>query len=93
MPEETLFEDERRQTRAEVARYLRSVADKLDAGEAITFTAGDRTVSVEPSARPTFEVKVERETARGAETGELSVELELEWAEDETAEAGDLSIE
>ncbi len=93
MPEEILFEDERRQTRAEVARYFRSVADKLDADEAITFTAGDRTVTVEPPARPTFEVKVERETARGAETGELSVELELEWDEDETAEGGDLSIE
>ncbi len=93
MPEEVLFEEERRQARAEVASYLRSVADKLDAGEAITFTVGDRTVTVEPPERPTFEVKVERETERGAETGELSIELELEWREGEPAGDGDLAIE
>ena len=94
MPEEILFEDERRQSRAEVARYLRSVADKLDAGEPISFSAGGGSVTVEPPARPTFEVKVERETARGATSGELSVELELEWPEDGGDDArGDLSIE
>lgn len=93
MPEEILFEDERRQSRTEVARYLRSLADKLDAGESVTFSAGDRTVTVEPPARPTFEVKVEREAAAGAETGELSVELELEWVEGEQADVGDLAIE
>lgn len=94
MPEEVLFEDERRQSLAEVASYLRSVADKLEAGEAISFSAGERSVTVEPAARPTFEVKVERETARGASSGELSVELELEWPEDGGDGAGgDLSIE
>ncbi|MFB6354786.1 MAG: amphi-Trp domain-containing protein [Halobacteriales archaeon] len=93
MPEEVLFEDERRQTRAEIAGALRSVADKLDAGEPVTFAAGERTVTVEPPARPTFEVKVERETSQGAEVGELSVELEFEWDEDEAAADGALSIE
>ena len=93
MPEEVLFEDERRQSRAEVAAYLRTVADKLDGGGAITFTAGDRTVTVEPPERPTFEVKVERETARGADAGELSIELELEWREGDGGTGGDLAIE
>jgi amphi-Trp domain-containing protein len=93
MPEEILFEDERRQTRAEVASYLRSIADKLDDDGPITFTAGGESVSVEPPARPTFEVKVERETARGADSGELSIELELEWKEGAGSEGGDLSIE
>ncbi len=93
MPEEVLFEDERRQPRAEVAAYLRSVAEKLESGGPITFTSGDRTVTVEPPERPTFEVKVERETAAGAAEGELSVELELEWGEGEADGDGELAIE
>jgi amphi-Trp domain-containing protein len=97
MPEEVLFEDERRQERGEIADYLRAVADKLDAGEPITLAAGERSVTVEPPARPTFEVKVERETSRGGGPDELSIELELEWDEGvEGAEGGadgSLSIE
>ena len=87
MPEEVLFEAERRQDRAAIADYLRTVADRLDDGQPITLGAGDRSVTVEPSARPTFEVKVERETARGESAGELSVEFEIEW--DETDEGAD----
>lgn len=90
MPEEILFKDERRQTRAEMATYLRTVADKLDAGGPITFSAGEQSVSVEPPARPTFEVKVERET-NGSE--ELSVEFELEWDADGGDGDASLSIE
>lgn len=93
MPEETLFVDERRQTRDEIASYLRTVADKLEAGGAITLSAGEQSVTVEPPDRPTFEVKVERETTRGAEAGELSIELELEWDEGESSGGGDLTIE
>ena len=94
MPEEVLFTTERRQDRGEIASYLRSVADKLDAGEAVTFSAGEQTVTVEPPARPTFEVKVERETARGASTGELAIELEIEWDEaGGDGAGGSLSIE
>ena len=95
MPEDVLFADERRLDRADIADYLRSVADRLDNGEPVSFTAGERSVTVEPPARPTFEVKVERETASGAEVGELSVELELEWDEDGgdgPAEQGSLEI-
>lgn len=88
MPEEVLFEDERGQDRGEIAAYLRSIADKLDAGGAITIAAGDRSVTVDPPARPTFEVKVERETAAGAETGELAIELEIEWDEDGSGAQG-----
>lgn len=92
MPEEVLFEDERRLTREEIADYLRTVADKLDAADPITFAAGSN-VTVEPPSRPTFEVKVERETSAGAERGELSVEFELEWDEDGHDDGSGLSIE
>ena len=91
MPEEVLFEDERRQDRPEIAAYLRAVADKLDGGGPITLSAGEQSVTVDPPSRPTFEVKVERETSRGGGAGELSIELELEWDEDAEG-AGDASL-
>jgi len=95
MPEEVLFKSESRQSRAEIATYLRSVADKLESGEAITLSAGNESVTMEPPAQPTFEVKAEREGPTGS-PGELSIELELEWDEDGddgNGAGGELSIE
>jgi amphi-Trp domain-containing protein len=90
--EEVLFEHERRQSRTEVAAVLRDVADRLEAGEAVTLSAGGDSMTLEVPAEPTFEVKVERETNGSTE---LSVEFELEWKEGDAAEGGDegLSIE
>jgi amphi-Trp domain-containing protein len=94
MPEEVLFETERRQTRAEIADYLRTVADRLEAGEDLGLSAGDQSVTLAVPDRPTFEVKAERE---GYEPDtELSVEFELEWDEhggDDGGGGGDLTIE
>jgi len=81
MPEEVLFEVERSQDRGEIADTLRSVADKLDAGESVTLSAGEQSITLEPPARPEFEIKVERETPSGGGPGELSVEFEIEWDE------------
>jgi len=81
MPEEVLFETERRRERAEIATLLRRVADNLEAGEPISLRTDGDELTLEPPARPTFEVKAEREgPAEGS--GELSVEFELEWDED-----------
>ncbi|MFB6105750.1 MAG: amphi-Trp domain-containing protein [Halobacteriaceae archaeon] len=88
--EERLFETESTQTREEAADYLRSVADRLDAGGEVTFEAGGETVTVAVPASLTFEVAVERETGAGPD--ETSVEFELEWTEGEAADAGDLSV-
>ena len=86
MPEEVLFKSESAQSREEIASYLRSVAEKLERGESITLKAGSESVTMNPPARPTFEVKAEREgPVEGA--GELSIEFELEW--DETSEGGE----
>ncbi|SFC35365.1 amphi-Trp domain-containing protein [Halobiforma haloterrestris] len=90
MPEKVLFESESSQDRAAIADYLRRVADNLEAGEAITLSAGDQSVTMEPPARPTFEVKAEREGPTDG-PGELSVEFELEW--DEGVDGGDGSGE
>jgi len=85
--EEILFEHEQVHSRSEIAALLRDVADKLDAGDAVTVSAGDQSISLDVPANPTFEVKVERET-NGSE--ELSVEFELEW---NVGADGSLSIE
>ncbi|WP_276301748.1 amphi-Trp domain-containing protein [Halorussus lipolyticus] len=86
MPEEVLFETERRMDQTEIASYLRTVAEKLESGEDITLSAGDQSVTLTPPAQPTFEVKAERETPSGGGQGELSIEFELEW--DEGGEQG-----
>ena len=90
--EEVLFEHEQRQTRAETAAVLRDVADRLEAGDPLTLSAGGESLTLEVPANPTFEVKAERETNGSTE---LSVEFELEWKEGAAAEGGDsgLSIE
>ncbi|MFC6764914.1 amphi-Trp domain-containing protein [Natrinema soli] len=80
MPEDVLFKSESDQSRADIATLLRRVADNLEDGEAITLKAGSESVTLEPPARPTFEVKAEREGPTDA-PGELSVEFELEWDE------------
>ncbi|RZV11892.1 amphi-Trp domain-containing protein [Natrinema hispanicum] len=94
MPEEVLFKSESDLNRDEIASLLRRVADNLDAGEAITLSAGSDSVTLDPPARPTFEVKAEREGPTDA-PGELSIEFELEWDEDggDGGGGGDLTIE
>lgn len=95
MPEEVLFETEEPRSRAEIATYLRRVADRLDDGDGITLKAGGQSVTMTPPDRPTFEVKAEREGPTGG-AGELSVEFELEWREtdeDGDGSGGDLTIE
>lgn len=92
--EEVLFESESTQSRAAIATYLRRVADNLDAGDPITLRAGEESVTLSPPARPTFEVKAEREGPADG-SGERSVEFELEWDEDgaDGGGGGELEIE
>ena len=94
MPEEVLFESESKRDRAEVASYLRRVADTLEVGDSITLSAGEESVTMTIPERPTFEVKAEREGPADG-PGELSVEFEIEWDEtDGDGDAGgDLTIE
>ena len=95
MPEEVLFKSESDQTREKIASYFRSVADKLDQGKAVTLKSGSESVTMEPPARPTFEVKVEREGPTDG-PGELSIEFEIEWDENGNGEdggSGQLEIE
>jgi len=70
MPEEVLFESESRRSRAEIAAYLRTVADSLESDNAITLQKGEQSVTMDPPARPTFEVK--KPSARGRTTDRAS---------------------
>ncbi|GAA0670606.1 amphi-Trp domain-containing protein [Natronoarchaeum mannanilyticum] len=90
MPEEVLFKSERAQSRTEIAETLRAVADKLDAGESISLSAGEQSIELDPSERPEFEIKAERET--GGSSEELSVEFEIEWTPG-AEEDGPVSVE
>lgn len=84
--EEVLFKTEQRQSRAEIAAHLRAVADKLEAGDQVSLSSSTESISLEVPARPTFEVKAEREQ-EGA-SSELSVEFELEWDENDDGSNG-----
>jgi amphi-Trp domain-containing protein len=95
MPEDVLFESESDRDRAEIADVLRTVADNLEAGDQLTLSADGDSLTMNPPARPTFEVKAEREGPADG-PGELSVEFELEWDEGASSDddtGGDLSVE
>ncbi len=62
MPEDVLFEFERRLSADDIASYLRTVADTLEEGDAITLEAGEESVTMTPPPRPAFEINAERET-------------------------------
>jgi amphi-Trp domain-containing protein len=85
MPEEVLFESESRRSRAEIASYLRTVADRLDGDGELSLSAGGEPLALSVPESLTFEVKAEREGT--APNTELSVEFELEW--DEAGGSGD----
>lgn len=87
MPEEVLFKSESRMDRAEIASYLRQVADNLDSGDDISLKSGQESVTLNPPSRPTFEVKAEREGPEGGPY-ERSIEFELEWDEGDEGENG-----
>lgn len=90
MSEEVLFKSEQSQSRGKIANTLRAVADRLEAGDSITLSAGDQSVDLDPPERPTFEIKAEREIEDGSE--ELSVEFEIEWTPGDSGD-GPVTIE
>jgi len=92
MPEEVLFKSESDQSRADIASYLRTVAENLESGGSVTLKGGGESVTLDPPSTPTFEVKAEREGPTDG-PGELSIEFELEWDENDGDGAGDLEIE
>ncbi len=84
MADETLFESERRRSRTDIADVLRSVATALENDGPVTLEDGAQSVQVDPPESPLFEIEVERES------GEMSLEFELEWGENESSTAASM---
>lgn len=83
MPEETIFRVSSARGRTEIADYLQTLADELDTDGQITFSADTQSTTVSVPEQPDFEVEVEQETPTDGGPTETSVELEIEWKEDE----------
>lgn len=95
MADDTLFEFERDMSRADVATYLRTVADRLEEDGQLEFSAAEQSTTIQVPDRVEFEVDLEREASnRGS--SEVSLEFELEWyetSEGSIAGPGSLEIE
>ncbi len=71
-----LFETEERKNAAEVATFLRTLADKIEAGS-VTLKAGAKELVLTMPKNLVFEVKVEEEEKKGKT--KRSLEVEIEW--------------
>ncbi len=71
-----LFETEERKTNAEVASFLRLLADKIEAGS-LTLKSGGNEVSLSLPQNLILETKVEEEEKKGKL--KKSLEIEIEW--------------
>lgn len=92
MSDETLFEFEQTFSRADVAAYLRDVANKLDEDGTVEFEAGGQSTSVTVPERVQFEVEVEQARNKDG-SSEMELEFELEWQETEDGTtSGSLNI-
>ncbi|MFC7096199.1 amphi-Trp domain-containing protein [Halobaculum marinum] len=76
------LETEAEQTRAEVATYLRDLADQLDADGPVTLDLGGTEVRVDPTDPVTFKLEGESDWSPGDATAKQSVEFELVWWRD-----------
>ena len=85
--DETPLETEEPRSRAEIARVLGEVAAALAGDGPVTLESDGESVTVQPPARPTFEIEVEREVEDG--TTETSIEFEIEWNDETHLEADD----
>jgi amphi-Trp domain-containing protein len=74
--EEVLFKSEEPRNRADVATFLRQLADKVESG-VVTLRQGDQEQRVEIPQNLVLETKLERESKRDSE--KMSLEVELEW--------------
>lgn len=78
----TVFKTEEMLNSSEISEHLRKIADGIEK-EKVTLGSGEESVELRPSDRSEFEVKVEEE-----QDGEISLELEIEWNDQETQNEG-----
>jgi amphi-Trp domain-containing protein len=88
------LETEEQRTRAEVASYLRDLADQLDSSKPVTLELGGDQVSLDPADDITFKLEGESDWSEGDTEVKQSIEFELVWwREATTPEEGYLSVE
>jgi amphi-Trp domain-containing protein len=88
------LETEEQKSRAEVATYLRGLADQLDEGGPVTLELGDQRVTLDPTDPVTFKLEGESDWTEGDTEAKQSIEFELVWwREVLTADDGTLDLE
>lgn len=75
--EKVLFKSEEKREAAEVAAFLRELADRVEKREVI-LRKGDEETTLQLPPVFTLEVKAEEETSKKGKV-EYSLEIELEW--------------
>lgn len=83
-----LFQSEEKQSRQNVAAFLRQLADKVEQKQ-VVLQKGTESLSLDIPANVTLEVKAEEEDKKGRT--QRSLEVEIEWYEGEEDE-GTLSL-
>jgi len=87
------LETEEQKTRAEVASYLRDLADQLDGDDDVTLDLGGTTVQLHPTDPVTFKLEGESDWSDGDTEAKQSIEFELVWWRDaQTADEGALDV-
>jgi len=86
-------ETEEQRTRAEIADYLRDLAEQLDRGGDVVLELGGTEVRVNPSEPVTFKLEGESDWSDGDTEAKQSIEFELVWWRDaRTAGEGTLDV-
>lgn len=88
--EVVLFKSEEKKSTAEVAAFLRQLADRVEKGEVILRQGGDE-LALNLPGMVTLEVKAEEETS-GSGSVKHSLEVELEWQPGGEKQAGSLEL-
>ena len=84
-----LFKSEEKRDRADVAAFLRQLADKVEAGDVVLRQGADElTLSIPPVV--TLEVKAEEESSKKGPKN--SLEIELEWRPGAEQQEGRLEL-
>lgn len=87
------LETEEARTRAEVATFLRGLADQLDDGGDVSLSLGGTDVVLNPTEPVTFKLEGESDWSEGDTEAKQSIEFELVWwREAHTADEGALDV-
>ncbi|WP_277556058.1 amphi-Trp domain-containing protein [Halobaculum limi] len=88
------LETEEQRSRAEVATFLRDLADQLDGDGAVTLDLGGTGVRLNPTEPVTFKLEGESDWSEGDTEAKQSIEFELVWWRDATtADEGSLDVD